>query len=504
MALNLLQTAISPENSVDPQNTDAVIQAALQDTQGNILKSNGRNNFHYLFVRFTAGPDQAGPWLATMAATYVTSAWTQYQGAQQHRQTGADAGLFVNLCLSAHAYAALGLTGAMPDDTSFIAGAKAAVGRLNDPPVEQWDAGYQGDIDALVMVADDDAQRLAQAVTDITSSLTGVGEIVVDETGAAMRVDRNGQVSPDHGQVREHFGFADGVSQPLFFDSDIQRALKQSGGFDDYDPSAPLGLALLKDPGGSENGYGTYFVYRKLAQDVAGFHGDIKNAAAALAAQAGRPATPADVELAGAYTVGRFPDGTPVVTQDVPGGRTGPNNFNYADDVDGVKCPFHAHIRKANPRGDKLQQFGEPATHDRMHRIVRRGVSYGPITLDPPPDADVGLLFVSAQSSIVSQFEFIQTQWANFDDFLRFGTGLDPVIGQAPDQKPTVPQQWPREYGRFNQLSFSGPNPPSEVSPYVPYQFAEWVTLRGAEYFFVPSLSFLATATSLAAAGKDQ
>jgi hypothetical protein len=53
-----------------------------------------------------------------------------------------------------------------------------------------------------------------------------------------------------------------------------------------------------------------------------------------------------------------------------------------------------------------------------------------------------------------------------------------------------VPQQWPLVYGVFNGLSFAT-DPPTPVSPYVPYQFGQWVAMLGGEYVFVPSLSFL-------------
>jgi deferrochelatase/peroxidase EfeB len=156
-------------------------------------------------------------------------------------------------------------------------------------------------------------------------------------------------------------------------------------------------------------------------------------------------------------------------------------NFNYDDDVDGVRCPFHAHIRKANPRGDKVREFGLPAGEDRSRRIARRGVPYPPgasAGVAPAAGTDVGLLFICAQSSIVHQFEFIQSIWSNFTDFLRPKTGLDTVIGQGhPDDAP-VPQKWPKDWGvrRAETLEFD---------------FSTWVTLRGGEYFFLPSISFL-------------
>lgn len=492
MTINLMQTAVDPEDSTDPQNDPEQIKAALQDMQGNILKSHGRDHSRHLFVQFGEDAEAARAWVRTMGASYVTSAWKQFQDAKAMRLRGTDGGLFVNLALSSAGYRALGLADSMPSDKSFVDGAKASQKKLNDPPVDKWEPGFQKELHALVIVADDDHAALEAAEKSVRKSLEGAGAVVIVEKGAAMRVDAEGKVTDDKSsEVHEHFGFADGISQPLFYASDIERSRRNSGGFDRYDPSAPLGLVLLKDPGGSADGFGSYFVYRKLQQDVAGFRGDVHKLAETLAKETGdgKP-TDADRELAGAYTVGRFRDGTPVVEQAVDGWTNEPNNFSYYHDVDGVKCPFHAHARKTNPRGDKGQQFGVPPTQERARRIARRAISYGPLTLDPPPNEPVGLLFLCAQSSIVDQFEFMQATWSNFDDFLRYDTGIDTLIGQAPDADPTVPQRWPRSYGSYNQLSFAS-GEPEEVDPYVDYQFSEWVEMRGGEYFFVPSLSFL-------------
>jgi hypothetical protein len=50
MSLNLQQTALG---QFDLQNNQDTIRAALADTQGNILKSNGRDHHIHLFVKFT-------------------------------------------------------------------------------------------------------------------------------------------------------------------------------------------------------------------------------------------------------------------------------------------------------------------------------------------------------------------------------------------------------------------------------------------------------------------
>lgn len=523
MAIDLKQTAIDPDLPTVPptRNTQEAIRAAMGDMQGNILKGHGRDHSRHLFITFVTGSaddrQKARQWLAALAQPrYVTSALTQYEEANSYRDTlrtiarngaitPADrmamilsaSAVFVGVMVSADGYRDLRLGADLtPDDPSFAAGAKNRVTITNDPPVTAWEPTFQATLHALVVVADDDpVLRIAPLVAELKQQLAAIGATVAEETGTAMRFDTQGNPSPT-GAVHEHFGFADGVSQPLFLARDIEQARTRNGGIDRYDPSAPLDQVLVKDPAGGSDGYGSYFVYRKLEQDVPGFRGDELALGQEIAKQTDPKAqepTDADIALAGAYMVGRFKDGTPVVEQQVPGLASLPNNFTYDDDVDAVRCPLAAHVRKVNPRGDKQRQFGVPITQERTQRIARRGISFGPATLNPAPTDNVGLLFLCAQSSIADQFEFIQAIWSNFEDFLCPATGLDAVIGQLPFADPrdkAVEQPWPKVYGSHNQLDFSKV-PPAPMDAFFPKRVGQWVTMRGGEYFFVPSLSAL-------------
>ena len=194
----------------------------------------------------------------------------------------------------------------------------------------------------------------------------------------------------------------------------------------------------------------------------------------------------ADEALTGALVVGRFKDGSPVTLR--PWDGLGPvNNFEYlAHDRVGNRCPFHAHIRKANQRGANPFLNRE---QERSHRIVRRGVPYG-LRAAPPGESaggasasgEVGLLFQAFQSDIARQFEFIQRTWVdnpNFPEFLLFpglNTGDDALIGQHH----RAAQKWPRTWGRSGRFRDR-----------LRFNFGDYVRLRGGEYFFAPSLDFL-------------
>src|SRR5262249_27372962 len=152
---------------------------------------------------------------------------------------------------------------------------------------------------------------------------------------------------------------------------------------------------------------GTYMVVRKLHTRVAAFRQYLRE----------RAASPVDEERLAAKFVGRWPSGAPLTLapeQDDPELGADPrrnNAFLYpADDPRGLKCPFGAHIRRMNPRDSVV--VGEV----RLHRMIRRGTSYGP----PLPTgaleddgAERGLMFAFIGAHIARQFEFVQAQWVN-------------------------------------------------------------------------------------------
>ena len=97
------------------------------------------------------------------------------------------------------------------------------------------------------------------------------------------------------------------------------------------------------------------------------------------------------------------------------------NDFRYGGDPRGRACPLGAHIRRANPRD------GLPggAQRTRRHRIIRRGMPYGP----DERAGDRGLIFVCFNASIVRQFEVVNG-WLMDGDI--FGLGRDPDMLAGP------------------------------------------------------------------------
>ncbi len=55
------------------------------------------------------------------------------------------------------------------------------------------------------------------------------------------------------------------------------------------------------------------------------------------------------------------------------------NDFTFAEDLARQRCPFQAHTRKVNPRGESAvppRTFSSNAEEERSRLPVRRGISF--------------------------------------------------------------------------------------------------------------------------------
>jgi Dyp-type peroxidase family len=465
---------------------DPGAESFLEGLQGNIIKGHGRDFTRHILLRMTGDPQAVRRWIVDFAAQRVTTAAaarrsTEAWKARKKEDPGDSFEMFL---LSADGYRHLGLQLPVPSspfsapehEQYFRLGMKnqhkvdQRARKYNDPPSTTWEPAYQGRIDAMYLLADDDEERLKRSADEVVGSIPGIFEELTIEEGAVLR-----QTFESGEKDIEHFGFQDGVSQPIMIQQDLEHELSARGSTY-WNPIAPLELALVPEPGSEPDSIdrlGSFMVFRKLEQDVKAFWDTISR----LTAQTG-----IEREKAGAMAVGRFRDGRPVVEPVSTVDPTAdPNDFHYGLDPRGGRCPFHAHIRKTNPRGDVPCTVGASAEFERARRIVRRGITYGKrpdlqpdSTLDLP-SKDVGLLFMCFQSNL-DQFT-IQQEGSDGDTFVRAGTGVDAVIGQPlvrEDQPPTA-QTWPNTATR----------------PEAKFLMANLVRMRGGEYFFAPSMTFL-------------
>jgi Dyp-type peroxidase family len=270
---------------------------------------------------------------------------------------------------------------------------------------------------------------------------------------------------------RTSFGFKDGIGQPAVEGSGIpgtnpnERPIK-AGEFILGYPDETGSLPPMPTPEVLGRN-GTYIVFRKLHTRVAAYRRYLRDKAVTREEEA----------LLGAKLVGRWQSGAPLALcpeRDDPERGADPqrnNDFVYREDLRGFKCPAGAHARRANPR-DALDHEG--SVNVRLHRMIRRGTSYGPMLPEgvlEDDGADRGIIFVFAGAHPKRQFEFVKTQWLNDGIFIGAPAEKDPLVGPNDGSGMfTIPQRPIRR--RLQNL------PP-------------FVVTRGGEYCYVPGLRAL-------------
>ena len=438
-----------------------------QQIQGNILRAFAGRHQAFLALSFRSNRAGARAWLEALARRVEGTEQVgsvrrgdRIEPAKTLRNVGLTATGLVLLHpevagqLAGHEAFWRGPLGLRLNDGHLTTTA-AMLGDIGDSDPRAWVVGGPGEapVDALLTIAADDDETLLAAIEDERKAATDL---------RILHIDR-GEALYDGKQRIEHFGFHDGISQPGIrgFRDELLR------------PGSPLiapGEFVLGCPGERRPQSwtprphparwmrgGSFQVFRRLCQDVAGWREQMGDAG--------------DRDGAAARAIGRRADGTPLARD------TGPkeqNKFDYRDDELGERTPLNAHIRKMNPREDGVFR-------DRGHKMLRRGITFGP-PYDDEPGAERGILFNAYMASIEDQFEFVQRRWAHDPEFpattlSKYGRepngrprvdGLDRVLG--PNEK-TAREQLPKDL--FEQAK--------------PYGFGGFVTTTGAVYAFAPS-----------------
>ena len=353
----------------------------------------------------------------------------------------------------------------------------------------------------LLMVFGKDEETALSYYNDLEKQFTSKGLKVIHEM--------DGRTLPFN---KEHFGFRDGISQPIIKGSTKTGPEDQfvnAGEFilgykNEYHvfPDTPLVaeaqgdyMSLPDDPYGTGKKdlgrNGTYMVMRQLQQDVEGYwkfmNEQTKN-------EDGTVNVKESTKLA-SKMMGRWPSGAPLsrFPDEDPCGEGKDDDyytqyFNYQDtDKDGLKCPFGAHIRRTNPRDNfEDNKPGLSKKLTRRHRIMRRARLYGcPITGSPTnfvPETEVGLVFTAFNADIARQFEFISYTWANYPKFLQLYNDPDPVTGVR--ETPA--------YGTEQNFTIQACPVNRTIS-----NLKSFVTCKGGAYFFFPSLTAIKYLTTL-------
>ncbi|KAK4182345.1 Dyp-type peroxidase [Podospora australis] len=371
-------------------------------------------------------------------------------------------------------------------DPAFCRGMRSDGPALNDPTTKLNPLFSDPNvIHGLLKVAGSSKETVEERLKEIQLDLQR-GTVITDVPGGFEgRLD--GATRGGKNRGKEHFGFQDGISQPLM------------NGLDDIpppDPGAALATSTMEtDPkflittkdtrSQDTNGVtrpdwmyqGSFLVFRKLVQNVKAYNDLVQNNFKKYGCQT--------ADHMGAKLMGRWPSGAPIAlpayhTSDAPPTDRCKvkkmNSFLYekVDDSSAPHgCPLAAHIRKTNPRraDEKDSNSGDPGLL--FTKIIRGGIPYGPdYTPGEPAGTERGLLFACYQGNIEDGFRHMQMIWCNNDSFPKGGSGFDPIVGQAkrPEDLKTL-------------ITADG----TEQVPINP----PLVTFRGGEYFFVPSIPAL-------------
>ncbi|MDQ4010786.1 MAG: hypothetical protein M3228_08845 [Actinomycetota bacterium] len=149
---------------------------------------------------------------------------------------------------------------------------------------------------------------------------------------------------------------------------------------------------------------GTFAAFRVLEQDVDAFAEFIDEQASANGMSK---------ELIEAKLCARWSNGTPLAlspdsdTLNPPIPSDALNDFDYEGDERGYRCAVGSHIRRMYPRGQRVAGNG-----GHLHRIVRRGIIYGP-PYDPAHPRDGRIAGCSAYSSVSACVISSSSSWLN-------------------------------------------------------------------------------------------
>ncbi len=296
------------------------------------------------------------------------------------------------------------------------------------------------------------------------------------QDGMALMEMQNGQPVPTS---KIHFGYTDGISTPTIHGGPEKYRL------DHQQPCEPWLFVLREDAENYEvpepRGLGlngSFAVFKKIETDVVGFEKFLQSNKDKI-----------DPELLAAKMCGRWRNGVPLVLSpdtDSPAGGISPaqlNNFEYVNadgsgDPKGIRCPVGAHIRRVNPRGQPVAGQGLPGGSNNSHRLIRRGLPYGP-AYDPTKPYDGierGILFYFINSNIENQYEFVQRRWVNDGEFAG-AVRLNPK-----SKDPLIGAQNPAESIFVIPQANGGP-------PVALTGLSSFATTKATAYLFLPSIT---------------
>lgn len=442
--ITLPSLPLDPGTEARPPNaTETAVRNLLSSIQGGILSSAGRGKCGaLLFFRFCDPMAHAANAQAIVAMKpCLTTALKQYwTGAERKAaracaaarsedksfrgteiaKNAADFGqeTFNSLALTGYGLECCGLARgsvlAAPDFDRVLYRGMHACRTKNPqnphPEIRDWQGIYTERFCGVRIIGQGSETALCDAVRHATDwgNRNGI---------KTVHIERGIDWRPDH-SPREPFGYEDGVSMPRFFEYE-----KKSLSGNPLRCSPPHGAAdipLCRVFSNSNTHHdchrlGTFLVFRKLEQNVAAFRQE--------------PNRQTRDER-----VGRGLDGVPLVgaadATQIRGDLRDRNDFNFDHDSEpSPVCPFSAHIRRSNPRG-------QPSNQELVPDLVRRSWVYGSrsdLESREAVSCGVGLLFL-AYVRTIEQFFTVNDSWLESSDHPFANTGgRDPLVhGESP------------------------------------------------------------------------
>jgi deferrochelatase/peroxidase EfeB len=373
---------------------------------------------------------------------------------------------------------------------AFVAGAAARAERVGDTGVngpQHWVGGFGAGSDHVMLTLFAASPEAQKTYSDRLSALVAEDSAFQElwrGDGMALMEMQEGQPVP---VPKVHFGYVDGISMTTI------RGGPERYKPDHQQPCEPWLFVLLDEaenyfvPEPPELGRnGSFAVFKMIRTDVVGFENFLQSNKDRI-----------DPDLLAAKLCGRWRNGVPLALSpdtDSPAGGISPeqmNNFEYVNsdgsgDPKGLRVPVGAHIRRINPRGQPITGQGESGGSNNTHRLIRRGLPYGPHydPTQPYDEIERGLLGYFINSNIENQYEFVLSQWVNDSEF----AGAVRLNSKAKD--PIVGAQDPAE-SIFVIPQASGA-PPIKIT-----NFSSFTTTRAVAYCFLPSITAMKFIASL-------